>query len=282
MAVLIGTSGWSYDHWVGVLYPKSAKSLERLDAYTRHFRTVEVNNTFYRWPKDEVFSTWRERSPEGFVFSAKASRGLTQFRRLKDPEAWLERMEAGLTRLKEKRGPLLVQLPPHFPLDLDPGKAPFSDVIAVARAIKSTLDEEGADSFVKTSGKTGLHVLTPWTQEGGFDEARAWALKLAERTAEAMPRQATVDIRKARRGDRVYIDVMQNARGHHAVPPYVLRAVPGATVSIPLDWKEVAEELDPKAFTPKKALARFTRRKTDPFEWLLESFAGRRKKAAKD
>jgi bifunctional non-homologous end joining protein LigD len=170
---------------------------------------------------------------------------------------------------------------PDFVLfDLDPGKAPFADVIAVARAIKATLDEEGADSFVKTSGETGLHVLTPWINDGGFDEARAWALELAERTAEAMPEQATVDIRKAKRGDRVYIDVLQNARGHHAVPPYVLRAVPGATVSTPLDWKEVAEGLDPKAFTLKKALARFARRKTDPFAGLLKSFTGRRRKKA--
>ena len=119
MAVLIGTSGWSYDHWVGVLYPKSATSLERLDAYARHFRTVEVNNTFYRWPKDEVFSTWRERSPDGFLFSAKASRGLTQFRKLNDPGPWLERMESGLSRLGEKRGVTLYQLPPHFPINLD-------------------------------------------------------------------------------------------------------------------------------------------------------------------
>ena len=95
-----------------------------------------------------------------------------------------------------------------------------------------------------------------------------------------MPKQATVDIRKAKRGERVYIDVLQNARGHHAVPPYVLRAVPGATVSTPLDWKEVAEGLDPRAFTLKKALARFTRRKTDPFEGLLKSFASRRRKKA--
>src|SRR5689334_13823305 len=119
MAVLIGTSGWSYDHWVGVLYPKSASSLERLDAYVRHFRTVEVNNTFYRWPKDEVFTTWRERSPGGFIFSAKASRGLTQFRKLNDPVPWLERMESGLSRLGEKRGVTLYQLPPHFPINLD-------------------------------------------------------------------------------------------------------------------------------------------------------------------
>jgi bifunctional non-homologous end joining protein LigD len=170
---------------------------------------------------------------------------------------------------------------PDFVLfDLDPGKAPFADVIAVARAIKATLDEEGADAFVKTSGKTGLHVLTPWTRGGGFDEARAWALELAERTAESIPEQATTDVRKAKRGERVYIDVLQNARGHHAVPPYVLRAVPAATVSTPLDWKEVAEDLDPKAFTLKKALARFTRRKTDPFEGLLKSLAGRRRKKA--
>jgi bifunctional non-homologous end joining protein LigD len=171
---------------------------------------------------------------------------------------------------------------PDFVLfDLDPGKAPFSDVIAVARAIKTIFDNNDISSSIKTSGKTGLHVLTAWTQEGGFDEARAWALELAERTAEEMPRQATVDIRKAKRGNRVYIDVLQNARGHHAVPPYVLRAVPTATVSTPLDWKEVAEDLDPKAFTLKRALARFTRRKTDPFEGLLKTFTARRKASAR-
>jgi uncharacterized protein YecE (DUF72 family) len=119
MAVYIGTSGWSYDHWVDVLYPRTASSLERLDAYARVFRTVEVNNTFYRWPKDEVFATWRERLPEGFVVSAKASRGLTQFRKLNDPGPWLGRMEAGLSRLGEKRGVTLFQLPPHFLRDLD-------------------------------------------------------------------------------------------------------------------------------------------------------------------
>jgi bifunctional non-homologous end joining protein LigD len=170
---------------------------------------------------------------------------------------------------------------PDFVLfDLDPGKATFADAIAVAKAIKATLDGEGVESFVKTSGKTGLHILTPWSQGGGFDEARAWALELAERMAGAMPDRATVDIRKARRGERVYIDVLQNARGHHAVPPYVLRAVPEATVSTPLDWKEVADGLDLKAYTLRKALARFTRRKTDPFEGLLKTFASRRRKEA--
>src|SRR4051812_2534160 len=115
MAVFIGTSGWSYDHWVGVLYPKKASSLQRLDAYAREFRTVEVNNTFYRWPKDEVFATWHDRLPGDFLASAKASRGLTQFRKLNDPQPWLDRMEAGLSRAKGQRGGLLVPLPPPVP-----------------------------------------------------------------------------------------------------------------------------------------------------------------------
>src|SRR5437868_1295480 len=115
MGVYIGTSGWSYDHWAGVPYPCSASSLERLDAYARAFPTVEVNNTFYRWPKDDVFTAWRDRLPEGFLVTAKASKGLTQFRKLKEPQRWLDRMEAGMSRLREKRGVLLCQLPPHFP-----------------------------------------------------------------------------------------------------------------------------------------------------------------------
>jgi uncharacterized protein YecE (DUF72 family) len=119
MAIHVGTSGWSYRHWEGIVYPHEASSLERLDAYARLFRTVEVNNTFYRWPRDEVFVTWHDRVPPGFLVSAKASRGLTQFRKLSDPAPWLGRMHGGLARLGEKLGVLVAQLPPHFPANLD-------------------------------------------------------------------------------------------------------------------------------------------------------------------
>ena len=119
MAIHIGTSGWSYNHWVGIVYPRSASSLGRLDEYVRRFATIEVNNTFYRWPKEEVFTTWHDRTPADFVFSIKASRGLTQFRKLNDPVPWLERMDAGLRRLGDKMGVLVLQLPPHFPYNLD-------------------------------------------------------------------------------------------------------------------------------------------------------------------
>jgi uncharacterized protein YecE (DUF72 family) len=119
MAVLVGTSGWSYDEWVNVLYPRKASSLERLDAYAQKLRSVEVNRTFYGWPRDEVFASWAERLPEGFVLTAKAARDLTHLQTLKDPGPWLERMESGLVRLEEKRGVLLFQLPPYLGRALD-------------------------------------------------------------------------------------------------------------------------------------------------------------------
>jgi bifunctional non-homologous end joining protein LigD len=87
-----------------------------------------------------------------------------------------------------------------------------------------------------------------------------------------MPDRATVEIRKEKRGKRVYIDTLQNARGHHAVPPYVVRPVAGAPVSMPLEWDELTSRLRPGQFTIKSAPRRLTRQKSDPMERLLKSF----------
>ena len=161
---------------------------------------------------------------------------------------------------------------PDFVLfDLDPGEATFGDVIAVANELHGLLKEGGNKAYVKTSGKTGLHVLVPWDAEGGYDEARAWALRTAERVVEALPGQATTERSKAKRGSRVYVDVMQNARGRHAVPPYVLRAVPGATVSTPLRWSEVTPKLDPAQFSLKTIFRRLARLKRDPMAGLIHA-----------
>lgn len=158
---------------------------------------------------------------------------------------------------------------PDFVLfDLDPGTAPFADVVTAAKAVHAELTADGREAVVKTSGKSGLHVLVPWAGQGGFDAAREWALGVAARVAAALPDTATTDIRKAKRGGRVYLDVLQNARGHHAVPPYVLRPVPAATVSTPLRWAELKPDLDPRAFTLRTAPARFARQKADPLAAL--------------
>ncbi|WP_019136531.1 DUF72 domain-containing protein [Cellulomonas massiliensis] len=112
MSVRIGTSGWSYDHWAGVLYPPGLPAARRLERYVAEFDTVELNASFYRWPRDTAFASWRERLPDGFEMTVKAPRGLTHARRLLEPEVWVERITRGLHELRGRRGPLLVQLRP--------------------------------------------------------------------------------------------------------------------------------------------------------------------------
>jgi bifunctional non-homologous end joining protein LigD len=155
--------------------------------------------------------------------------------------------------------------------DLDPGKAGMADVVAVAKALHRLLQRDGRAAFVKTSGKTGLHVLVPWGRKTEYTEARAWALRMAEQVVEVLPDHATTERTKAKRGTRVYVDVIQNAKGHHAVPPYVLRAVPGAPVSTPLHWRELTPDLDPKSYHLKTIIQRLARQSRDPMAELLRA-----------
>ena len=117
MKVHVGTSGWSYAHWHGVLYPHGVSPRERLDYYLLRYRTAELNSSYYRWPADASFSRWRRRLPEDFTLSVKAPGLLTHVSRLYGPERWLARVAGSLSRLGGKLGVLLVQLPPGFAYD---------------------------------------------------------------------------------------------------------------------------------------------------------------------
>ncbi len=134
MTVMIGTSGWSYDHWADVLYPAGSPG-RRLEFYLREFRTVELNSSFYHWPRDPTFAGWRTKLPADFAFSAKAPRGLTHAKKLSEPEIWIERIKAGWHELSDRRGVLLVQLAPAHQRDdarLDHFLARMPDWIRVA------------------------------------------------------------------------------------------------------------------------------------------------------
>lgn len=112
----IGTSGWSYDHWDDVLY-HGARPADRLGIYTSEFATVELNASFYRWPRDASFASWQRRLPEGFRMTVKAPRALTHARKLYAPEYRVGRILTSWHALHDKRGQLLVQLPPGLARD---------------------------------------------------------------------------------------------------------------------------------------------------------------------
>lgn len=115
----IGTSGWSYAHWEHIMYPAGTPPYKRLEYYFNEFRTVELNSSFYRWPRESAFRSWRNRLPDNFLMSVKAPRGLTHAKKLYSPENWLARIERSWHLLLEKRGILLVQLSPEFAYDYD-------------------------------------------------------------------------------------------------------------------------------------------------------------------
>jgi uncharacterized protein YecE (DUF72 family) len=113
----IGTSGWSYDHWEPELYPPGLPSGQRIGRYAEAFPTVELNGSFYHWPRPATFRAWRERLPDGFLLSVKAPRGLTHGRKLLEPEAWVRRIEECWRELGDKRAVLLAQLAPAHTRD---------------------------------------------------------------------------------------------------------------------------------------------------------------------
>jgi uncharacterized protein YecE (DUF72 family) len=170
MVVRVGTSGWSYDHWIGVLYEPGLPTAERLSVYSSEFDTVELNASFYRWPAEASFTRWRERLPTGFVMSVKAARGLTHARRLRSPEQWIERIARGWRELGDRRAALLVQLHPAQRRDDDRldyflGRLPAEMTVAVELrhpswddpAVYAMLERHGT-SYVVMSG-AGLRCV---------------------------------------------------------------------------------------------------------------------------
>jgi uncharacterized protein YecE (DUF72 family) len=117
MTLRVGTSGWQYADWRGVLYPSGVPQRRWLGAYAERFDTVESNAAFYRLPARSTFEAWRDATPPSFVMAVKASRYLTHVKRLTEPEEPVARLLAAAAGLGDKLGPVLLQLPPTLPAD---------------------------------------------------------------------------------------------------------------------------------------------------------------------
>jgi bifunctional non-homologous end joining protein LigD len=150
--------------------------------------------------------------------------------------------------------------PDYVVLDLDPGDGPWAHLVEVAHAVRTLLEALKLESFVKTSGKRGVHVVVPIAPRPTHDQATGFAEQVARAVAKVLPKIATVERMKEKRGGKLYVDYGQNGEGRTVVSPYTIRARDGAVVSTPIEWDELTEELDPTRFTVRTVLERVAKR----------------------
>ncbi|PWV53638.1 DNA ligase D [Chitinophaga sp. S165] len=133
--------------------------------------------------------------------------------------------------------------PDYLVLDLDPENIAFKHVVETALAIKELLDQLGAKAFCKTSGASGLHIYVPTGGKYNYETCRLFAEYVAKQVQQQLPDITSVIRTKSKRNKKVYIDYMQNSRGQTIASPYSVRPKPGATVSAPLNWDELTDDL---------------------------------------
>jgi uncharacterized protein YecE (DUF72 family) len=112
----IGCSGWSYKDWLGIFYPKGLAAKDYLPYYSKIFNCVEIDSSFHRIPNQFMVNQWRTNTPHGFVFSPKLPKKITHEKKLKDSESTLLYFYSVLSKLKDKLGPIAIQLPPSIKL----------------------------------------------------------------------------------------------------------------------------------------------------------------------
>ena len=164
LRLLTGTSGFAFPEWKGVFYPKELKSDGFLPYYATRFPTVEINNTFYRLPKESVLQHWAEQVPEGFSFAIKASQRITHFARLK-PESLetVEYLVRATAVMGDRLGPILFQLPPNMKRDVERlraflGKLPEGRRYAMEFRHASWFEDDAAFDALSEEG-VGLVVI---------------------------------------------------------------------------------------------------------------------------
>jgi bifunctional non-homologous end joining protein LigD len=161
--------------------------------------------------------------------------------------------------------------PTWMVIDIDPSsRNNFKQVVEVALATKEVLDEAGIPSVCKTSGASGLHVYVPMKNKYDYTTVKDFAHLVASLVHEKIPSTTSLERSLSKRGPKIYIDFLQNRSGQTLASAYSLRPVPGASVSTPLEWKEVNKELHPSQFNIKNIAERVAK-KGDIFLPILNS-----------
>mgnify|MGYP005838466579 CR=1 FL=1 len=158
-----------------------------------------------------------------------------------------------------------LEKPDQIIFDLDPSDEDFDKVRRTALALKDMLDDKGLPGFVKTSGSRGLHIHIPIKPEKDFSVIKDVARDLAEEFNESEPDLTTLEHRKNKRGDKVFLDILRNDYGMTAIAPYSTRARYRAPLAVPLSWSEISDsELSPQKYTIENIFRRLSQ-KDDPW-----------------
>ncbi len=167
--------------------------------------------------------------------------------------------------------------PDRLVFDLDPGEGvAWPQIVHAAHDVRTRLQREGYESYCRTSGGKGLHLVVPLVPAAGWDQARAWCRAMAERWEQEAPGLYVASVPKARRRGKILIDWLRNGLGSTAIASFSPRARPHATVATPLAWREVTERLDPQTLTIRTVPARLAKLKSDPwdgFDHVTQSLA---------
>jgi bifunctional non-homologous end joining protein LigD len=168
-----------------------------------------------------------------------------------------------------------LELPDRLIFDLDPdARVPWSTVVQSARQVREFLEELGLESFVKTTGGKGLHLVVPIDRRHDWDQAKAFCKQVADSIVTADPAHYTANMAKAARGGKIFIDYLRNGRGATAIVPYSPRARPEAPVSVPLTWEELSARIHSDQFTILNLPRRLASLKRDPWKGIEASRQG--------
>jgi bifunctional non-homologous end joining protein LigD len=215
---------------------------------------------FYQQEVSDYFPGWIERvsvKKEGgsithIVCQNKATLVYLANQACITPHVWLSREDR-------------LNYPDLLLFDLDPPEDNFAPVRQAAFFLRDLLQELGLESFLKTTGSRGLHIIIPLDRSAVFDKVRAFAQDVAHLLVKWHPEKITDEQRKEKRGNRVFIDTLRNSYGQTAVAPYAVRAKAGAPVAAPIDWDEVAEpNLNSRSYNIKNIFHRLSSKK-DPW-----------------
>jgi bifunctional non-homologous end joining protein LigD len=156
-----------------------------------------------------------------------------------------------------------------FDLDPDP-QAGWEGAVQGARLVRTLLQGLGLESFIKTTGGKGLHVVVPLAPSEDWEAVKAFAKAVAEAIVHYAPDRYTSSMSKAKRRGKTFVDYLRNGRGATAIAPYSTRAKTRPTVSVPLRWEELGRQSGPDEYTVKNLSRRLSRLKGDPWEGYFD------------